>query len=189
VIFLLAGIAGLVMPALAYLAIALDGSRVSRERDGLADDLAEYHALVDEVSADLARIDEIDQQLVPATIPDIKESVQAEIDQAWVPFSLLRVLIGGLADQSPRDRRSLGGGAAPSSHGSTEAEAGPVGEIGTGLPGATTVDLQPLKDRTLRLKLIRARSAALRERPTGLPNHPWTKPSRPPHRPQLTQEA
>jgi hypothetical protein len=179
VMFLLAAITGVVMPTLAFLAVALDGSRVSRERDGIAedldDDLRDYHQLIDAVADGLNRVDEIDHQLVTATIPDIKDGVRTEVDRVLVPYSFLRIQIGGLADLLPTDQPA----AIPST------AASPAGEIGTALAGAGAVDLQPLADRIQRLRLIRGRTSALRDRLGNVPAHPWTRRSAQPARPQL----
>ncbi len=55
VMIFLAAVTGLLMPTLAYLGTALDGSKVARERDSLAadldDDHEDYNATIDSRAA------------------------------------------------------------------------------------------------------------------------------------------
>jgi hypothetical protein len=67
VMVFVAAVTDLLLPTLAYLGIALDGSKISRERDSLAaeldDDLDTYLESISDSRRDLARVSEIGDTL------------------------------------------------------------------------------------------------------------------------------
>jgi hypothetical protein len=161
-------VAGFIMPALAYLAVALDGSKVSRERDGLAaaldEDLKAYKVTIDDCRRTLANVAENRDSLNKRTFPAICQRVQEVVDGAYRPYGLVRLLIGGLAKDPPArttptitydDGRAIGG------------------FIGTSIPGARHVDLKPLFDRGARLADLEIQRRDLLDRINKLPDHPW----------------
>jgi hypothetical protein len=172
VLVFLAALTGLLMPTISYLAIALDGSRVSRERDSLATDLEEDFAqqsdLKDESQASLELVTDTMAVLVQKIFPDICTTVQATVDAAYAPYNFGRFQVGGLvADPPVKTRRSLQQGPAGA----------PQGEISTGIAGARVVDLLPLIDRVNRLHALDSERAELAKRLNEIPPHPWAKSS------------
>jgi hypothetical protein len=170
VMIFVAGVTGLLLPTLAYLGFALDGSRVSRERDGLAgdldDDLDDYLETISDSRRDLARVAEIGETLKDKTFPDICHTTQETVDGVYEPYSTVRLLIGGLsADPLTKTTKTV-----------VVDPAGNIsGYIGTSIPGAGTVNLGPLFDRQHRLERIEAERAGLLGRIENLPEHPWGK--------------
>ena len=73
VMVFLATVTGLLLPTLAYLGVALDGSKVSRERDSLAadldDDLDDYLETISNSRRDLASVAEISDRLTGQDVP------------------------------------------------------------------------------------------------------------------------
>lgn len=166
----LAVLAGLLMPLVSYLSVALDGSTVSRERDSLAADLdVDLDAFEDTTEGcrrELAHIAEVRDTLRDKVLPNICNDVQRIVDAAHPPYTTARLLIGGLtADPPVRTSRII----------ARSADGRVTGEIGTGLPGARTVDLAPLLDRMARLKELDDRRRELDRRLRQLPQHPWAK--------------
>jgi hypothetical protein len=166
----LAAVTGLLLPTFTYLAIALDGSRVSRERDSLAadldDDLDGYLVLVDNMRRDLAEVAEIAETLRNKTFPDICNTTQEVVDGVYRPYGTVRLLIGGLsADPPARKTKTI-----------SQDEDGTVrGYIGTSIPGAGQVNLEPLFDRYHHLVKIENQRAGLLAQVDALPPHPWGK--------------
>jgi DNA-binding XRE family transcriptional regulator len=163
-----AAVTGLLLPTLAYLGIALDGSRVSRERDGLVGDLDEdvvdYQKAISDNRWDLAEVDEICGTLKNKTFPDICHTTQEAVDAAYGRYSTVRLLIGGLeADPPTRTTRTI----------NVDPAGNISGYIGTSIPGTGTVSLDPLFAREHRLQEIEAQRANLVERLDALPPHPW----------------
>lgn len=162
-------VSGVIMPVLAYLAAALDGSKVSRERDHLVasldDDLASYTMAVDQSRESLGETAENYDLLRTKVLPDICDQVQTIVDGAYRPYRLVRLLIGGLSDKPlARSTPTL----------IREPHAGVwQGHIGTQIPGAQTVNLKPLIDRVTRLNELEALRQDLLQRLNALPNHPW----------------
>jgi hypothetical protein len=157
-----ATVTGLLLPTLAYLGVALDGSTVSRERDGLADalddDLDGCLQIVSDCRRDLAGVAEIGEALRNKTFPDICHATQEVVDGVYEFYATVRLLIGGLsADPPARTTKTVSG------------------YIGTSIPGAGTVNLDPLFDRQHRLAEIEARRAGLLQQIDDLPPHPWGK--------------
>jgi hypothetical protein len=170
VLVFVAAVTGLLLPTLAFLGVALDGSRVSRERDGLAanldDDLDVYLETVSDSRRDLARVAEIGDTLRDKTLPDICHTTQEAVDGVYERYGTVRLLIGGLsADPPARTTKTIGRDAAGSIR----------GYIGTSIPGAGTVNLDPLFDRGHRLAEIEVQRASLLSRIDALPPHPWGK--------------
>ena len=101
----IAVVAGYVMPTLGYLAIATDGSKVSRERDDLVDQLdtrlADHDDLLDDCKANLAAAEETRDRLRTATFPAIVDSTQTIVDGSYRMIGLTWLLIGGLAGDQP----------------------------------------------------------------------------------------
>ena len=137
-----AAVTGLLLPTLAYLGIALDGSKVSRERDSLAadldDDLDEYLEIISNSRRDLADVAEIGETLMNKTFPDICNTTQEAVDAVYGFYGTVRLLIGGLsADPPAKTTKTIG----------QDAEGNIHGYIGTSIPGAGKVNLDPLFDR------------------------------------------
>jgi len=157
-----------VLLVLAYLADALDGSQISRERDTLAadcdDHLQDSNAAQEEIRRGLAEIAEIRETLNAATLGQVCDTVQEAVDAVYSPYNSLRMLIGGPSAEPLKPvGRSL----------ATDASTGrPVGWIGTSLPGARRVDLAPLFDRCARLAAIDKQRADLKAALDALPEHP-----------------
>lgn len=172
VLVFLAALTGLLMPTIAYLAIALDGSRVSRERDSLAADLdmdfTEQSDLKDASQASLEFVTDTKALLMQKVFPDICTTVQARVDGAHTPYNFGRIQIGGLAADPPaRTRRTL----------RQDLDGAPQGEISTGIPGARALDLLPLFDRLNRVHALDTERAELAKRLNEIPAHPWAKSS------------
>jgi len=164
----LAAVTGLLLPTLTYLGIALDGSRVSRERDSLAadldDDLDVYLETIDIMHRSLAEVAEIGETLKNKTFPDICNTTQEVVDGVYRPYGTVRLLIGGLSAEPPtRTTKTIGQGADGSIH----------GYIGTSIPGTSQVNLDPLFDRYHHLAKIENQRAGLLAQVDALPPHPW----------------
>jgi len=162
-------VAGYVMPTLGYLAVATDGSKVSRERDDLVDHLdirlADHKDLLEDCQANLASVEESRDQLIKANFPSIVDSTQTIVDAAYRPYGLTWMLIGGLAGDQPMKVAPTFG---YDDHGR------PYGRIGTSIPAADTVDLKCLFDRVNRLADLETRRAGLAARLQALHDHPWS---------------
>lgn len=158
---LLAIVVGVAMPGLRYLGTVSDGSKASRERDalvaGLEADHAAYEDLVAQVERNLRGAEDIDRRLIGKTVPETIDHVQRVADQAIAPYAFLRLQIGGLGGEPP-----------------LETPASDSTRIGTGIPGAPSVSLQPLLDRARRREQLRVYGATLAARLRTLPAHPWS---------------
>lgn len=182
VLVFLAVVTGLLMPCLSFLAVALDGSTISRERDQLAvdgeDDYKEQADLEDESKASLASIADGTDLLVGSIFPKICEDVQATVDQGHTLYNLVRAQIGGLeADPPTKTRRRFRVAPDGEPPGAEVLGIAFVGEITSGLPGAEPVDLLPLVERVRRLHAISEERGGLEERLAKVPPHPWTRSS------------
>jgi hypothetical protein len=163
-------VTGLLLPTLAYLGFALDGSKVSRERDGLAaqldDDLDDYLETIGDSRRDLAGVAETGDTLKSKTFPDICHATQEAVDGVYEFYGTVRLLIGGLkADPPTRTTKTI----------SVDPAGNISGYIGTSIPGAGTVNLEPLFDRQHRLQEIENQRTDLLARVDALPKHPWGK--------------
>lgn len=162
VMVMLAVTTGLLMPTLAFLGKALDGSKVSRERDSLSADLDadrdRYDELVEQAEADLAVARSLDRELVEKVVPAILRDAQHVVDEARAPYNFLRLQIGGLTNSVD--------------HTST-VEVANRPPIDNNIPGAEPVSLQPVIDRDTRLTALRTRLTDLTLRLHHLPPHPW----------------
>jgi hypothetical protein len=163
-----AAVTGFLLPILAYLGVALDGSEVSRERDSLAadldDDLDEYLEIIESSRRDLAEVAETGETLQDKTFPDICSTTQEAVDAVYSRYGTVRLLIGGLSAGPPaKTTKTIG----------QDAEGNIHGYIGTSITGAGKVDLDPLLDRWRRLTEIEAQRADLLIRIDALPPHPW----------------
>jgi hypothetical protein len=170
VMIFVAAITGLLLPTLGYLGIALDGSKVSRERDSLAadldDDLDAYLDTISDSRRDLAGAAEIGETLRNKTFPDICNRTQETVDATYEFYGHVRLLIGGLsADPPSKTTKTI----------SRDAAGNISGYIGTSIPGTGTVNLGPLFDRQRRLEEIEAQRTSLLARLDALPPHPWGK--------------
>jgi hypothetical protein len=168
VMVFLATVTGLLLPTLAYLGVALDGSKVSRERDSLAadldDDLDAYLETISNCRQDLAGAAEISDRLQDKTFPDICNTTQEAVDAIYSFYAIVRLLIGGLsADPPPKTPQTIG----------KDAEGNIHGYIGASIPGARKVNLKPLFDRWNRLTEIEKQRKGLLARIEALPPHPW----------------
>jgi hypothetical protein len=170
VMVFLATVTGLLMPTLAYLGTALDGSKVARERDSLAADLdndhEDYNATIQTSRRDLAAVAEIRDTLNGKTLPDICNTVQEAVDGVYRLYGIVRLLIGGLSTKPPlKTTKTIGKNSEGSIH----------GYIGTSIPGTRNVNLGPLFDRCRRLADIEAQRSDLLRHVEALPPHPWGK--------------
>jgi hypothetical protein len=170
VMVFVAAVTGLLLPTLAYLGIALDGSKVSRERDSLAadldDDLDAYLDTIDNSRRDLAGVAEIGDTLKDKTFPDICNTTQEAVDAVYRFYGIVRLLIGGLsAEPPPKTAKTIG----------QDAEGNIHGYIGTSIPGTGKVNLDPLFDRCHRLAEIESQRTDLLDRINAVPPHPWGK--------------
>ena len=170
VLVFVAAVTGLLLPTLAFLGAALDGSKVSRERDALAadldDDLDAYLETLSSCRRDLAGVAEIGDTLKDKTFPDICHTTQETVDGVYELHGTVRLLIGSLsADPPSRTTMTIGQDAAGNVR----------GYIGTSIPGASTVSLAPLFDRGRRLAEIEVRRSSLLGRIDALSAHPWGK--------------
>jgi hypothetical protein len=164
-----ATITGLLLPTLAYLGFALDGSTVSRERDGLAaqldNDLDDYLDTISDSRRDLAQVAEIGETLKRKTFPDICHAAQEAVDGVYEFYGTVRMLIGGLSADPPAKTNTV----------SIDPAGTISGYIGTSIQGVGTVSLDPLFDRQHRLEQIEAQQASLLTRVEHLAAHPWGK--------------
>ena len=170
VMVFIAAVTGLLLPTLAYLGIALDGSKISRERDSLAadldDDLDAYLETIDNSRRDLDGVAEIGATLKDKTFPDICNTTQEAVDAVYRFYGIVRLLIGGLSAEPPaKTTKTIG----------MDAEGNVRGYIGTSIPGAGKVNLDPLFDRWRRLAEIESQRAGLVDQINALPRHPWGK--------------
>ena len=170
VMVFVAAITGLLLPTLAYLGIALDGSKVSRERDSLAaqldDDLAVYLETIEDSRRALDSVTDIGATLEDKTFPDICNTAQEAVDAVYGLYGTVRLLIGGLsADPPAKTTKTIG----------EDAEGNPYGYIGTSIPGAGKVNLGPFLVRGRRLDEIKIQRTALLDQIKARPPHPWGK--------------
>lgn len=169
IMIFVAAVTGLLLPALAYLGVALDGSSISRERDSLAADLdTDLDAYLDTISAsrqDLTDAAEIRDRLTSKIFPDICNAVQDTVDAVYGLYGTVRLLIGGLsAKMPPKTPKTI----------TVDAAGNPVGYIGTSIAGAGQVSLDPLFDRQRRLSEIESQRADLLNKIDALAAHPWS---------------
>ena len=167
---LVATISGLLLPTLTFLGVAFDGSKVSRERDSLVsdldDDLDRYLETISDSRRDLADVAAIGDTLKDKTFPDICDSTQEAVDEVYEFYGTVRLLIGGLsADPRAKTTKTINRGG-PN---------GLSGSIGTSIPGAHNVNLDPLFDRARRLSELEHQRTDLLARIEALPAHPWGK--------------
>ena len=167
VLISLAVVTGILMPTLAYFADALDGSKISRERDSLAGDLeadhSEQDSLKEEGQAQLDLAAGAATTVLAAEIPNICTELQASLDEVHGIYNFVRTQIGPLAAAPPKPvRRAV-----------QEVDGAFIGELSTGIPGARAVDLLPVFDRLKRLQGLEARRGALQSRLDAIPPHPW----------------
>ena len=171
VMIFVAAVTGLLLPTLAYLGVALDGSKVSRERDGLAadleDDLDAYLQTISDMRRDLASVAEIVGTLKNKTFPDISNAAQEAVEAVYVFYNTVRLLIGGLSVGPPsKTAKTI----------NRDAAGNISGYIGTSIPGSGKVSLDPLFDRQRRLEEIEAQRVSLLNRIDAfLPPHPYSK--------------
>jgi hypothetical protein len=170
VLVFVAAVTGLLLPTLAFLGVALDGSKVSRERDGLAsqldEDLDDYLETISGARRGLASIAEIGSMLQDKTFPDICNTAQEAVDAIYSIYGTVRLLIGGLsAAPPPRTTKTI----------EHDSAGKIIGHIGTSIPGASTVNLAPLFDRQHRLNEIEIQRVSLLKQIEALRAHPWGK--------------
>lgn len=173
VMIFVAAVTGLLLPSFAYVSTALDGSKVSRERDGLTadldDDLDAYLETISNIRRDLADVAEIGATLKDSTFPDICSRTQETVDGVYELYGTVRLLIGGLSAPPP-SRATNASTCDPAGHIS--------GYIGTSIPGTGRVSLDPLFDRQHRLEEIETQRTSLLDLLNDLPPHPWASPRR-----------
>ena len=160
----LAALAGLLMPIMTYLSVAMDGSRVSRERDSLAKsldrDLRRYRKAAEKLHTQLlktaATLTGVRTKYVPAALGRAERT----IIEAAQRQTLARVLIGGLV-------------AAPSRT-TCRVDDDHTVELSLGTPNARSVVTSPVTERLVRAAGLDARRANLNAELDALPTHPWT---------------
>lgn len=170
IMIFVAAVTGVLLPTLAYLGIALDGSKISRERDSLAadldDDFEAYQDTISDSRRDLAEAAEIGDKLKNKTFPDIYNATQESVDSVYELYGTVRLLIGGLSTNPP----------AKTDKTITRDPAGNlIGHIGTSIPGTGTINLAPILDRERRLEKIETQRTSLLAQIDALPEHPWGK--------------
>jgi hypothetical protein len=158
-------IAGLAMPAVAFIAIAWDGSSLSRENDDLVEQLNDGLAEDQELRDQARSLDEAcgQQQLRVNTevAPAIQRIAIEVVEEARRAYAWLRVQIGGLPSAPPaRPQQNLAGGQATS--------------IETGIPGAEPIGLEPLVNRGLRMQELARKRSQLITKLDATPPHPWS---------------
>ncbi|QHF22869.1 hypothetical protein GTU73_01845 [Rathayibacter sp. VKM Ac-2804] len=165
----LAVVTGLLMPTLAWLAEARDGSTTSRERDRLVEvldaDLEDDLKTRATVHSELAEVEEVRDHLQTSDFPRTVDSAQRTVDECYFPYNAIRVLIGNLqADPPEKTTPTL-----------TRNETGQIigGSIKVSIPGARSVDLSPLIDRLDRLAALEKLRQAHHKRFLDTPAHPW----------------
>jgi hypothetical protein len=167
VMVMLALTTGLLMPTLTFLGKALDGSKVSRERDALSKDLdadlEQYEEMIAQIESDLAVAKSIEHELVEKTVPAILGDVQEIVLEARSPYDFLRLQIGGLPNRPEQSSTAVDVVIGRQAR----------GPIGNGIPGAESISLQSVLDRDLRLGALRGRLEALESRLRQVPPHPW----------------
>ena len=170
VMVFVAAVTGLLLPTLAYLGVALDGSKVSRERDSLAadldDDLDAYLETISNSRRDLASVAEISDTLKDKTFPDICNTTQEAVDAI---YELLRHrppphrrLVGRPPGQDHQDDRPGRGGQHPRVH-RDQHPGQPQGQPRPALRPLASAD----RDRDP--------AGGLLDRIDALPAHPWGK--------------
>lgn len=158
--------AGLAMPAFAWIAKAWDGSSQSRENDELIDQLedsrAEDQELRTEARTTNTACEQDEVHINTEVAPAINRAAYEVAEEERRAFGWLRVQIGGLPAAMP---------ARPAE------DLEPTGirrSIPTGIPGAEPIRLDPLVDRGLRLQELQRRRSAAMARLDALPPHPWS---------------
>lgn len=170
VMVFLAAVTGLLMPTLAYLAVALDGSRLSRERDGLAEgldeDLDEHVVYRNETKQELAFAADVKAEILHKVLPETCAAAKRIVEPAYAHYNFARIQIGRLTADPPGPGRAQTAQAAGG---------GWSREVSTGVPGARAIDMSPLQDRVDRLSALDRQRADLQAKLDALPRHPWIK--------------
>ena len=160
----LAALAGLLMPIMTYLSVAMDGSRVSRERDSLAKsldrDLRNYRKAEEKVHTQLrktaATLTGVRTKHVPAALGRAEQTIIGAAHRQ----TLARVLIGGLVGEPSRT--------------TCRVDDDHTVELFLGTPNARSVDTLPVTERLVRAAELDARRVNLNAELDALPAHPWT---------------
>lgn len=160
--------AGIGLLGIAYLGVALDGSRISRERDDLAGKLTKENgaqqAALQTATRALDQVEVLGEQIRLRDALAIAEDAQTLLLQGRRRHELMRLETGDVtAAPSPMPHRVL-----------QEVDGEWRAELSTGIPGASTVSLQPLIDRLVRLQALQSRAAVLRAQLDTVHAHPWT---------------
>lgn len=170
VLGLLALVCGFVLPALAFWAVAFDGSKVARELESLSADLdldvAEQDTFKDVAQSQLDAAAEALDIVLTREVPTLCNEIQEDMDAVHAKYNFVRAQIGHLQSDPPTPiRRRLAG----------DDNNGWVGEISTGIPGARSVDLLPVLDLLHRRAELAKEHDRLGARLHAIPPHPWTK--------------
>jgi hypothetical protein len=158
-------IAGLAMPAIAFIAVAWDGSTISRETENLVKQLGEGLAEDQNLRGTATALDQacgqVEFHLSTHLVPTIVQLAANVAEEAHTAYAWLWVQIGGLPSAPPtRPCHKLIG---------DEAVA-----IDTGIPGAELIRLEPLIDRGIRLRELGRRRSELMAQLNAVPPHPWS---------------
>ena len=160
-------IAGLAMPAIAFLAKAWDGSSHSRENDDLIEELedgwAEDQGLRTEARALNIACEQGELHINTEVAPAIYRIADEVAEEARRAYAWLRVQIGGLPSAPPARPQE-----------DDRDDDGIRRSIPTGIPGAEPIRLDPLVDRGLRLKELQRRRSGAMARLDALSPHPWS---------------
>ena len=171
VITALAIVAGFGMPILAFIAVAFDGSSLSRERDELVRFLdgnkASYDMHKSRAGTLIDRADDVHKEILQAVVPAIRDATDDDLEPARHEYSLVRLLLG-LPEAKP-----------PSS------EAAAPGALSTRILGADDVDLRSLRSRGDVLQHLLIERNQLSDALAQIPEHPWTRPLHSPDNPEL----
>lgn len=156
-------LAGIGMPALAWIATAWDGSSQSRERDHLAAELD--HGLAEDTGLRGAAnlLHEQNQAdattLTEHTIPAIIRDADTALDPARHAYAFLRIQLGGLPDAPPYNR--------------SDVPATDPWVLDSTIPGAELIKLNPIADRNKRLNAMTAKQDNQINIINAHPTHPW----------------
>lgn len=158
-------LAGFGMPIGAWLAIAWDGSRKSRERDHLAEQLDESLARDTGIRNGIAQLDE-DIQADTVLVTEnhstaIFNHADDVLDDARCDYAFLRIQLGGLSEAPPYDTDN------------TPAKIGDDWKIHSRIPKTDSIHLKALEQRHRRLDAINEKRRTELATVAALPHHPW----------------
>ena len=158
-------VTGIGMPLFAWFGHAWDGSRISRERDDLAEALDEslirHNGLLNYVNLENTRFIDGRINLTERVIPTIVNITSIHVDNARKAYAFLRIQLGGLATKPPYCERNY--------------PAKPTDKwyLHTDIPGAEPIYLKLLENRASKIASLDAEREQAIHAITQLPTHPW----------------